>query len=264
MCLMSPGDESRRPSPERTREGTTMRRLGAPLMLGIVVLLAWSSAAEVLGPGILPGPMQVGIRLAAELRGGLLTYAGSTFAVSALGSLLGLAVALPLGYIVAHFPFASAAISPYLAASQAVPAVALAPLLVVWFGYGALPTAILCALLVFFPIAINTTLGFTGLDSDIIGAARVDGAGRWKLLSWIQFPLALPSILAGVRNGFVLSVTGAVVGEFVMGGNGLGQLLAVYRDRADTTGMIAVLVALIFGAVVLFIGVRLIERKFQW
>lgn len=241
-----------------------MRRLGPPLLLGVIVVCAWSLAATAVGPGILPGPGRVASRLITELGDGLIGYAGSTFAVSALGSLLGLLVAIPLGYLVAHFPLASAAISPYLAATQAVPAVALAPLLVVWFGYGALPTALLCALMVFFPIAINTTLGFARLDADIVGAARVDGAGRWQLLTWIEMPLALPAILAGVRNGFVLSVTGAVVGEFVMGGNGLGQLLAVYRDRADTTGMIAVLSALVVGAVALFWGVRLIERKLQW
>lgn len=241
-----------------------MRRVGPPALLGVVALVMWSQVAKAVGPGILPGPWEVAVRLGLEIQGGLLAFAGSTFAVSALGSLLGLAVALPLGYLIAHFPLASAAINPYLAASQAVPAVALAPLLVVWFGYGSLPTALLCALLVFFPIAINTTLGFSHLDADVIGAARVDGAGRWKLLAWIEIPLALPAILAGIRNGFVLSVTGAVVGEFVMGGNGLGQLLAVYRDRADTTGMIAVLSALIFVAVALFGGVRLVERTVQW
>lgn len=241
-----------------------MNRLGPPLVLGVIVCAMWAAIAPAVGPGILPGPVHVASRLLIEFQGGLLSYAGITFAVSVLGSLLGLAVALPLGYLIAHFPFAQSAINPYLAASQAIPAVALAPLLVVWLGYGSLPTTILCALMVFFPIAINTTLGFTSLDSDILGAARVDGAGRWKLLVWIEFPLALPAILAGVRNGFVLSVTGAVVGEFVMGGDGLGQLLSVYRDRADTTGMIAVLVALVVGAVALFLAVRFVERKLQW
>lgn len=241
-----------------------MRKVGPPLLLGGITLLAWSAAASSLGPGILPGPAAVAARFVLEAQNGLVGAAAVTFGVSALGSLLGLAVALPLGYLIAHFPALAAAVNPYLAASQAIPAVALAPLLVVWFGYGAMPTALLCALMVFFPIVINTTLGFSHLDADILGAARVDGAGRWGLLAWIEFPLALPAILAGVRNGFVLSVTGAVVGEFVMGGNGVGQLLAIYRDRADTEGMIAVLAALIAGAVLLFSAVRTIERKLNW
>ncbi|HLS02879.1 MAG TPA: ABC transporter permease [Beutenbergiaceae bacterium] len=241
-----------------------MARLAPPVVLGIVFLIIWSWISTSVGPVALPQPWGVFERLITEVQAGLLTYAASTFLVSALGSLLGLVVALPLGYLIAHSRLAAVAISPYLAASQAIPAVALAPLLVVWFGYGALPTALLCALMVFFPIAINTTLGFTRVDSDLIGAALVDGADRWQLLTRVELPLALPAILAGIRNGFVLSVTGAVVGEFVMGGNGVGQLLAIYRDRADTTGMIAVLTALILGAVGLFGSVRLIERTLQW
>lgn len=240
-----------------------MRR-AAPLIFGAFAIAVWAAAAPAFGPGILPGPGAVTSRVLIELSNGLAGYAASTFGVSMLGSLLGFLVAFPLGYAIAQFPVVSAAIGPYVAASQAVPAVALAPLLVVWFGYGAFPTALLCMFIVFFPIAINTTLGFSWLDPDIIAAARVDGAGRWSLLAWIEFPLALPAILAGVRNGFVLSVTGAVVGEFVMGGRGLGQLLAVYRDRADTTGMIAVLVALVILAVALFAGVRRLERTVQW
>ncbi|MPV49320.1 MULTISPECIES: ABC transporter permease [unclassified Pseudactinotalea] len=241
------------------------RRLVAPLVLGAVGVLLWSLLAPVAGPQVLPGPGAVVSRLWLELTaGGLLGHAVVTLGVSVLGCVFGVAIAFPLGYLIAHIPVVSAAIGPYLAASQAIPAVALAPLLVVWVGYGALPTALLCTLMVFFPITINTVLGFTRLDPDIIGAARVDGAGQVMLLTWIEFPLALPAILAGVRNGFVLSVTGAVVGEFVMGGQGLGQLLAVYRDRGDTAGLMAVLGALVLAAIALFGLVRLLERKLEW
>ena len=133
--------------------------------------------------------------------GGLAVHAAITLGVSVLGCVFGLIIAFPLGYLIAHHPVVSAAVGPYLAASQAIPAVALAPLLVVWVGYGTLPTALLCTLMVFFPITINTVLGFTRLDPDVVGAARVDGAGGLTLLTWIEFPLALPAILAGVRNG---------------------------------------------------------------
>src|SRR5699024_3695680 len=119
-------------------------------------------------------------------------------------------------------------------------------------------------LMVFFPITINTVLGFTRLDTDVIDAARVDGAGTLTLLAWIEFPLALPAILAGIRNGFVLSVAGAVVGEFCMGGQGLGELLAVYRDCGDTTGMLAILGTLVRAAVARFGAVRLLKRRLQW
>ncbi len=241
------------------------RRLLAPLVTGVAVVAVWAALAPGLGAAVLPGPWAVLERFRLELiEGGLLAHAAITLGVSALGCVLGVLIAFPLGYLIAHLPIVSAAVGPYLAASQAIPAVALAPLLVVWVGYGTLPTALLCTLMVFFPITINTVLGFTRLDPDVIGAARVDGAGTLTLLAWIEFPLALPAILAGIRNGFVLSVTGAVVGEFVMGGQGLGQLLAVYRDRGDTTGMLAVLGALVLAAIALFGLVRLLERRLQW
>lgn len=237
----------------------------APLVLGVALIALWSMLAVGLGPGLLPGPAALGYRLVVELGAGdLLRAAASTIGVSILGCLLGLAVALPLGYLLASSPTAAAALGPYLAASQAIPAVAVAPLLALWFGYGPFPKALLCALLVFFPILLNTVLGLTTLDPDIVDAARLDGAGRLRLLVSVQAPLALPAVLTGVRNGFVLSVTGAVVGEFVMGGDGLGELLAVFRTAGDTTGMFATLVVLAILAIAINMAVRGLERMVRW
>ncbi|WP_431047761.1 ABC transporter permease [Streptomyces sp. P1-3] len=190
-------------------------------------------------------------------------YTGETLWESAVGGALGIAVALPLGYLIARSDIAAAALQPYLAASQAVPAVALAPMLALWFGYGLTPIAVLCALLVFFPILVNTVLGLRSLDPEVLGAARVDGVGWWGMLRYIEFPLALPSILAGVRNGLTLSITGAVVGEFVMGGEGLGMLLTVQRDSSDTVGMFSTLLMLSLLAVGLYGAIRLVERCVQ-
>src|SRR5690625_7663223 len=97
-----------------------MKRVGPPLLLGVIVVCAWSLAATAVGPGILPGPGRVASRLITELGDGLIGYAGSTFAVSVLGSLLGLLVSISLGYLVAQFPFVSAAISPSCAVTQSV------------------------------------------------------------------------------------------------------------------------------------------------
>ncbi|MCJ1676072.1 ABC transporter permease subunit [Streptomyces sp. APSN-46.1] len=178
---------------------------------------------------------------------------------SLTGVLLGTAVAVPLGYLVARSGLAARALQPYLAATQALPAVALAPLLALWLGYGLLPVVVLCALMVFFPILVNTTLGIRGLDREVLAAARVDGVGAWGLMRHIEFPLALPSVLAGIRTGLTLSVTGAVVGEFVMGGEGLGQLLAVQRNGADTVGMFATLLMLSLLAMAMYGAMRRLE-----
>ncbi len=241
------------------------RTISAPVVLGIVVVVVWALLAATLGPVLVPSPADLATRLVAEVADGdLLLGAASTFGVSALGCLLGLLVALPLGYLLASSTTASAALGPYLAASQAIPAVAFAPLLALWFGYGPFPKALLCALLVFFPILLNTVLGLTTIDRDVVDAARVDGAGRWQLLVHIQSQMALPSVLTGVRNGFVLSITGAVVGEFVMGGRGLGELLTVFRDRVDTEGMVATLVVMAALAVAINLAVRGLERTVRW
>lgn len=237
----------------------------APVLLGGVLLGAWALLSVAIGQAMLPSPVQVLARLGTDLLDGdLIAATAETFGVSLLGCLLGLAVALPLGYLLAHSRTASAALGPYLAASQAVPAVAFAPLLALWFGYGALPKAMLCALLVFFPILLNTVLGLTTLERDIVDAARLDGAGRWSLLCFVEAPLALPAVITGVRNGFVLSVTGAVVGEFVIGGDGLGALLSIYRDRVDTAGMVATLLVLAALAVAINMAVRGLERMVRW
>ncbi|WBO69781.1 riboflavin ABC transporter permease RibX [Streptomyces camelliae] len=183
---------------------------------------------------------------------------------SAAGSALGVTVALPLAHVIARSRVAAAALQPYVAASQAVPAVALAPLLALWLGYGLLPVAVLCALLVFFPIVVSTLVGLRSIDPDIMNAARVDGVSRLQMLRYIEWPLALPGTLAGVRAGVTLSITGAVVGEFVVGGDGLGQLLTVERSAADTVGMFATLLVLTTLAACLYGLMLLLERWARW
>jgi NitT/TauT family transport system permease protein len=242
-----------------------LRRSTAPILFGLLLLVLWALIAGAVPPYVLPGPVRVLQRLGLELsEGGLLGFAGSTVGVALIGCLLALVVSLPLAYVLSHFRTVAAAINPWIAASQAIPAVAIAPLLVIWFGYGTLPTALLCTLMVFFPIVVASTLGFTRIDPDLTGAATVDGANARQLLVWIEFPLALPAVLAGIRTGFVVSITGAVVGEFIMGGTGIGQLLSTYRASADTTGMIAVLLALVVLAVAVNGIIRLLERTITW
>ncbi|WP_418606835.1 ABC transporter permease [Georgenia sp. SUBG003] len=242
------------------------RRLVPPLLLGVVVLGVWEAVSRsgAVPAFFLPPPSAVAVRLAEDLTtGGLPSYVAPTLVEAALGCLLGAAVALPLGYLVFRSPRAAAAVEPYVAASQAVPAVALAPLLMLWLGYGLLPIVVLCALTVFFPIVLATVLGLRTIDHDVADAARLDGAGEWHLLRHIELPLALPALLTGLRNGFTLSVTGAVVGEFVMGGQGLGMLVAARGDSADTVGIFAALVVLCVLAMSVYGLLGALERRLE-
>src|SRR5690625_1443849 len=234
-----------------------------PVVLGAVVLLVWEavSRAGLVSPFFLPAPTAVAARLWAGLPNGeLLGYTCVTLVEALLGSALGAAVAFPLGYLIARNRWAAAGLQPYVAASQALPAVALAPLLVIWVGYGLLPIVLLCALLVFFPILLATVLGMRTLDPEVVDAARLDGAHGWTMLRHIEVPMALPSLLTGLRNGFTLSVTGAVVGEFVMGGQGLGMVLSVQANSADTTGLFATLTVLSALAIAMYTLLRAVER----
>jgi NitT/TauT family transport system permease protein len=252
----------RRNRPERAAR----RRVVAPLILGGVVLLVWEAVSRsgVVPSFFLPAPSAIGVRLVEDLTtGGLLGYVGPTLVEAALGCLVGAVVALPLGYLVFRSARAAAALEPYIAASQAVPAVALAPLLMLWLGYGLVPIVVLCALTVFFPILLATVLGLRTLDPDVVAAARLDGAGSWQLLRLIELPLALPALLTGLRNGFTLSVTGAVVGEFVMGGQGLGMLVAARGDSADTVGIFAALVVLCALAMSVYGLLSALERRLE-
>lgn len=276
---MTPRREPRSPRPGRVRKtrenggggggrptATLFRGVLPPLVFGLALLLVWDIVTRTgaVAEFYLPGPVDLARHFIDELlHDSLADYTGETVREALAGSGMGIGVALPLGYLIARSDLAAAALQPYIAASQAVPAVALAPLLALWLGYGLLPIAVLCALLVFFPILVNTVLGLRGLDPEVLGAARVDGVGWWGMLWYIELPLALPSILAGVRNGLTLSITGAVVGEFVMGGEGLGQLLAVQRQAADTIGLFSTLVMLALLAAGLYGVVRLVERLVQ-
>lgn len=257
-----PGDS---PSVSRPRRFRYRRGMGviAPVLLGVALLVVWQLIVQtgVVSAFLLPFPADV-LRSFwnALLHDALLSYVQTTLIESLGGCALGALVALPLAYAIVHSRLAASAVQPYLAASQALPAIAIAPLIALWFGYDLTPIIVLCALIVFFPMMITAVLGLRLLDRDILDAARTEGAGRWALLWHIQFPLALPSILAGLRTSLTLSITGAVVGEFVIGGHGLGELLLVDYNFADSAGLFSTLLMLALLAALLYGLVRLLER----
>lgn len=233
-------------------------RHAAPIAFGLLLLALWWSVAEagVLPSYFLPHPVRVWDTLWLGLtEGTLINAAGQTLVAAILGCLAATIIGIPLGYLIARSRVAAVTLGPYLAASQAVPAVALAPLLVIWIGYGLLPITVLCTIIVIFPVVISTALGIRELNPDIIDAARLDGAGRLDLIRRIEMPLASPAILAGIRTGFTLSVTGAVVGEMVMGGDGLGAALS---KGQGSTANVAQLFAVIAILIVLAVGIYLL------
>lgn len=245
----------RPPASKPARTSTTslkiMQRvlsIAPPVVLALFLLISWyiSTVYGHVNSLILPTPGDVLTSLVDGFRSGLLmSNALVTIEESVLGFLLALAVALPLGYGLAKSRLIATAVQPYLAAGQAIPAIVIAPLLVFWLGNSLLTIMILCMLIVLFPMVITIVLGVQTIDKTLTDAARVEGASGWSLLSLIEFPLALPAILAAVRTGLTLSITGALVGEFVSsGGQGLGGLVQITVDQLNTPLLFATLVVL--------------------
>ncbi|MCC6495622.1 MAG: ABC transporter permease [Propionibacteriaceae bacterium] len=237
------------------------REVLAPVLLGVLLLFGWLLTAGQ-GSVLLPTPMAVATRLVTDLADPTYWgYVAVTLAEAFGGALLGIGVALPLAVLIHRSRWAAAAVHPFLGATQAIPAIALAPLLVLWLDYGLVSVAVLCALIVFFPILISAVVGLRHVDKDVVDAGRIDGASSWGLLIHVELPMALPSVLGGVRNGVALAITGAIVGEMVMGGSGLGTVLTIQRSAVDTAGMFATIVVLCVGASAAYAAIHLWERR---
>lgn len=247
--------------PARTRQ-LPGRRIPAIAAFAVLFLIWWAvTAAGLIDPFLLPGPGEVVARMIDQVRLGIAPrYLAPTLLAAVLGAAIAILVAIPLSVVIAHSRLLAAIIEPFVAISQTVPLVAIAPLLVLWIGYGTIPIAVLCAIVAFFPMVTTTVVGLRSLDMRVVENAMLDGASGWQRLGHIEFPMAAPAILAGVRGGVVLAMTGAVVGEFVMGGSGLGTLLTLSRDAADTAGVFAVVAWISLAAMSLYGLITLLER----
>lgn len=234
----------------------------------LVGLLLWWLAARTAGlPAfILPSPGAVWMRfLSAAADGSLLLHTGVTLLEVLLGLLFGVGLATLLGYLVAKSQTLERALSPYLVASQAVPLVAIAPLLVIWFGPGMFSKVLICALIVFFPVLVNTVVGVRAVPRplyDLMGSLH---ATRRQVLFKLEVPAALPVFLGGLRIGATLSVIGAVVGELVGSDQGLGFLINVGRGQYDTALVFVAVFVLVALALCLYGAVAWLEaRALSW
>jgi NitT/TauT family transport system permease protein len=215
---------------------------------------------------ILPAPLVVFRKfLIVASDGTLLHHGWATLREVLIGLALGLSVATCLGYVFAKSKSIEQLLSPYIVASQSIPIVALAPLLVLWFGFGTVSKVIVCALTVFFPVLINTIVGLRSVDANLVDLMRSYGATRRQMITMLEIPAALPVLLGGLKIGVALSVIGAVVGEFVAADEGLGFLVNLSRGLFDTPMMFVALFALVVIALSLYGCVVLLEsRLLSW
>jgi NitT/TauT family transport system permease protein len=210
---------------------------------------------------LLPTPQSVWAKFVQVATDGTLWYHTSVTLVEILGGLaLGLTAALLLGYVLAKSPVIERFLSPYIVASQSVPIVALAPLLIVWFGFGLLSKVMVCALTIFFPVLINTIIGLRSVEEDLLDLMRSLQASRWQIFRFLEVPAALPVVMGGLKIGVTLSVIGAVVGEFAQSDRGLGFLVNLAnRGLFDTPLMFVSLFVLMTIALLLYGLVSVLE-----
>lgn len=232
-----------------------------PLALG-VFLLGWGMLVrwQDYAPFILPSPGLVWARFLSLTRDGTLALHTWTTLIEILAGLtLGMTVATVSGYFLAKSPLLERILSPYIVASQAVPIVALAPLLVIWFGFGGLSKVLVCALTVFFPALVTTIIGVRAVEPDLRALMRSLQADRWQTLTKLEVPAALPVWFGGLKVGVTLAVIGAVVGEFVGADRGLGFLVNLARGILDTPMLFVALFALVTIALALYSAVAVLE-----
>ncbi|MBK9924451.1 MAG: ABC transporter permease [Anaerolineales bacterium] len=240
-----------------------------PILLStITFLLGWFLLTRYSGiPNfILPSPLSVWTRFLKSISDGSLPYhAGVTFLEIVLGLLVGVLFATCVGYVLAKSRSLEKAVSPYLVASQAIPVVAIAPLLVIWLGDGILSKVVICSLIVFFPVLVNTIVGVRAVPIALYDLMNSLHASRTQILLKVEVPASLPVFLGGLRIGATLSVIGAIVGELVSAREGLGYLLQLGDFQYDTPMVFVAVFTLVALALMLYGIVRLLENKFlKW
>ncbi len=238
-----------------------MRRAFPTALLALMVLAAWEVLVRLFGvPAfLLPGPLSIAGAFW-ESRGLLLEHAVPTASEALLG-FAGAAVAgVVSGLLINRSALAERTLYPWLVVSQTLPVIAIAPILVTWFGYGPLPKVLVVILFCFFPITVATVEGLRATDQDLIRLMRSFGATRRRIFYMVEVPGALPFLFGGVRLAVTYSVIGAVVGEWVGSSEGLGFLMIQDKAQFEIARLFAEIAVLSAMGVALFLLVAFVQR----
>jgi NitT/TauT family transport system permease protein len=241
-----------------------MNRLLTALLSLVGFLVAWKLVTIVTGTPdyILPAPEVVGERSLRAIGDGILwEHTAVTLSEIVLGFGLGAATAIVVGTALGKSVVIERVLSPYIVAAQAVPILALAPLLDIWFGGGLLARVLICALIVFFPIAIATLVGIRSGDPLLAEMFRSLGASRAQLTARLEIPSALPVIFGGLRVGVTLAVIGAVVAEWAGASQGLGVLINIANQGLFDTPLMFVALATLAVIGIAFHGLVVVAER---
>jgi NitT/TauT family transport system permease protein len=237
------------------------------IFVGVAGLFVWHFGVIFSGIQnyILPGPLDVFAGLKIQLQDSLFySHLWVTTQESLAGFFIASVIAMVLGTAVSQIRIVEKAFMPYIAAIQTVPKVALAPLFVIWFGYGISSKIVMASVISFFPILINVIEGLNSADSERVRMLTVFGASKGQIFRKVKFPSALPFIFAGLDIGVIFAILGSVVGEFLGAQRGLGVLLIQTQYNFDIPGMFAVLIVLSLMGLIGHTVIVLLKRKFAF
>ncbi len=260
--LADDGDSPVTTSPPRRRSAWSKNyRWVITAAVGLFVLLVWQLVAVLfdLPTYILPTPVDAAESLwmnRDELWTATLVTTGEVLA----GFSIAVVVSIPVAMLLVSFRWFETIVYPFIVLLQTVPKIALAPLFVVWFGFGILPKVLVTFLICFFPILLDTMTGLRSSNPDMASLVRSMGGGTWSIFRKVRLPAALPHVFAGVKVAITLAVVGAVVGEFVGATQGLGYLLLRANANLDTPLLFAAIAILTVLGLVLYYAVSLVER----
>lgn len=230
----------------------------------VMLVLVWEGGVRFLDVPqyILPTPSAIAVSLFYGLRSGLFIH---HFFVTAFETLCGFLLAgfagIAVGALVAQFRLVEKTVYPLLVALQTMPKIAIAPLIIIWAGYGLQSKVVIAGLISFFPVLVNTIVGLKACDQGKIDLMRSLRATRWEVFRMVKLPNALPFIFAGLNVAIVFSILGAIVGEFVGSKAGLGNLILESNFQFNIAQMFAILVVLGAFGVSMSLVVRVIQRR---
>jgi ABC-type nitrate/sulfonate/bicarbonate transport system ATPase subunit/ABC-type nitrate/sulfonate/bicarbonate transport system permease component len=244
-----------------TSRRATIADYTASLALAFAILALWQLATAIwdIPTWQLPSPWQIATKLVAEWDL-LAPHAWVTLKEVLLGFALAFGSGVTLAIAIAYSRLLERAIYPYVIASQTLPIIAIAPMLVVWLGFGIMPKVVVVALISFFPIVVNTVDGLRSVDPDLFNLMRTLGASRWDIFRKAQIPSALPFLFSGTKVAIAVSVIGAIIGEWVGASEGLGYLITRSSAQFQTERLFAAVAVLAAMGIGLFLLVGLLQR----
>ncbi|HTX54735.1 MAG TPA: ABC transporter permease [Candidatus Baltobacteraceae bacterium] len=257
------------PNARRTLSAARVRRAAINGGVFVLLLACWIVAVRAFGlksyilplPGDVLKALWAGLAVSITDKAGFYVPLWVTLGNSALGFLLGSALGLVLGSLMAEFRPVETAIMPYAFALQSLPKVAIAPLIVIWFGFGNMSKVVIAATLTFFPMLVNSFTGLRATEPERIDLMRTLSATRLETYLRVKLPSAAPYIFAGLDMGAVYALLGTIVAEFLGAQTGMGVTITQLQAVSDVAGVFACLIVLGATGVLLHVGMRAVERR---